>query len=180
MATHSSLIVPAFDFREAEGLPIEERFRISLDRAKILLAANGYQRFSSFPCIPSGATAAELHELEARLLGMALPREYRRFLGICRYLKIDDGTEIGGLVHDGVYVTEWPWLSKRHRENIDYLVFANYWRYADGDQLMFDLTEPSFPVIAYLHEHGPLFEFYAPSFSLALWRLVHEADVGRR
>jgi hypothetical protein len=39
---------------------------------------------------------------------------------------------------------------------------------------MFDLTDPARPVVAYLHEHGPLFENYAPSFSLALWRLVHE------
>jgi hypothetical protein len=28
--------------------------------------------------------------------------------------------------------------------------------------------------VAYLHEHGPLIEDYAPSFSLALWRLVSE------
>jgi hypothetical protein len=39
---------------------------------------------------------------------------------------------------------------------------------------MFDLSEPGTPVIAYLHEHGPLFEIYALSFSFALWRLVHE------
>jgi hypothetical protein len=177
MATHTSLILPPFDFRKAEQLPLEERFRISLKRAKVLLAANGYQGFSDFPCIPPGATPAELDDFEARLVGMALPGEYRRFVEVCRYLKIDDGTEIGGLDHDGLYVTERPWLSRDHREGVDYLVFANYWRYADGDQLMFDLTDPSCPVIAYLHEHGPLFEFYAPSFSLALWRLVHEADV---
>ena len=106
---------------------------------------------------------------------MPLPDEYRQFLMISRYLKIDDGFEVGGLDHEGVYVTEVPWVSRKHRPGVDYLVFANYWRYADGDQLMFDLSEPSQPVVAYLHEHGPLFEAYAPSFSLALWRLVHEA-----
>ena len=73
-------------------------------------------------------------------------------------------------------MTEVPWVSEQHRTGEKYLVFANYWRYADGDQLMFDLSGPSQPVVAYLHEHGPLFKFDAPSFSLALWRLVHEAD----
>jgi hypothetical protein len=53
-------------------------------------------------------------------------------------------------------------------------VFGHYWRYADGDQLLFDLDDPATPVVAYLHEHGPLYEQYAPSFSLALWRMVNE------
>ncbi len=109
-------------------------------------------------------------------LGIQLPREYREFLAICRYLKVDDGKEVGGLDQDGLYVTEVPWVSAVHRPGVPYLVFANYWRYADGDQLMFDLSDPSCPVIAYLHEHGPLFEYFAPSFSLALWRVVHEDD----
>ena len=50
---------------------------------------------------------------------MALPGEYRGFLEVCRYLKIDDGTEIGGLDYDGLYVTERPWLSKDHRAGVD-------------------------------------------------------------
>ena len=126
------------------------------------------------PCVPdAGASENEIQELESRL-GLPLPAEYRQFLGLCRYLKMSDGTEIGGFSHEGVQVTENPWLSDEHRPGVKYLVFANYWRYAEGDQLMFDITDPSRPVVAYLHEHGPLFEFYAPSFSLALWRLVHE------
>jgi hypothetical protein len=56
-------------------------------------------------------------------------------------------------------------------------VFANYWPFADGDQLMFDLSDPSHPVVAYLHDYGPLYEAHAPSFSLALWRLVFEKEV---
>ncbi len=119
------------------------------------------------------ATEEELSDLEDQL-GASLPKEYRSFLSTCRYLKIDDGIEIGGFDHNGVYVTEMPWISEEHRPGKKYLVFADYWQYADGDQLMFDLSEKDLPVIAYLHEHGPLFEFYAPSFSLALWRLVHE------
>jgi hypothetical protein len=170
--------VPAFDFHPADALPLSERYRICLDRARELVAASGYAHYNDFPCVPSiGASESELQKLESGL-GILLPREYRQFLAICRYLKIEDGTEVGGLDHDGVYVTETPWVSSEHREGVNYLVFANYWRYADGDQLMFDLTDSGRPVVAYLHEHGPLFEFYAPSFSLALWRLVHETESG--
>jgi hypothetical protein len=176
MATRTRKVVPQFDFTEAEALSVPHRFQRSLERARELLAANGYQDFSDFPCIPTGASDAELAVLEKRLVGASLPDEYRAFLKTNRYLKIDDGIEIGGVDHEGVYVTESPWVSEQHRAGEKYLVFANYWRYADGDQLMFDLSDPSRPVVVYLHEHGPLFEDYAPSFSLALWRLVHEAD----
>lgn len=176
MATRTSKIVPPFDFTEAERLLLHNRFKRSLERARDLLAANGYQRFSDFPCVPTGASDAELKDLEKRLVGTSLPDEYRQFLKTSRYLKVDDGIEVGGLDHEGVYVTEVPWVSEKHRSGVKYLVFANYWRYADGDQLMFDLSEPSLPVVAYLNEHGPLFEDYAPSFSMALWRLVHEAN----
>ena len=174
MATTTTRIVPAFDFREAIALPLAERFRICIDRAQEIVS-DGYAMLCDAPCVPGGASETELEKMEAGL-GVQLPDEYRQFLTVCRYLKIDDGTEVGGLDHDGLYVTEVPWVSNKHRPGVDYLVFAGYWRYADGDQLMFDLSEPSCPVIAYLHEHGPLFEFFAPSFSLALWRLVHEIE----
>ena len=173
MASHTTRIVPAFDFAAAERLTERDRFEFCTERARQLVT-NGYQEISEYPCIPeAGASEAELQTLESEL-GISLPAEYRRFLSRCRYLKLSDGTEVGGFDHAGVYVTESPWVSDQHRKGVEYLVFANYWQYADGDQLMFDLSEPSRPVIAYLHEHGPLFEFYAPSFSLALWRLVHE------
>ena len=140
------------------------------------MAQIGYQGFSDFPCIPAGASDAELKDFEQRLVGTPLPDEYRQFLKMSRYLKVGDGIEVGGLDHEGVHVTAAPWVSDEHRPGVKYLVFANYWRYADGDHLMLDLSEPNPPVVAYLHEHGPLFEDYAPSFSLALWRLVHESD----
>ena len=81
---------------------------------------------SDFPCVPGGATEAELIEFEARKVGMRLPDEYRQFLPASRYLKIDDGLEVGGLDHDGVFVTEAPWVSEDHRPGREYLVFANY------------------------------------------------------
>ena len=174
MASHTSRIVPAFDFTEATNLPISERFRVCLERARRLVDENGYQRLSDYPCVPNeGATESELNELEA-MLEVPVPSEYRQFLSICRYLTIDDTRDIGGFDHDGVHRGALLWTSDSHRPGVKYLVFGNYWRYADGDDLMIDLTEPTMPVIASLHEHGPLFEFFAASFSLALWRLVHE------
>lgn len=147
MGKYTNEIVEPYDFTEALALSVRVRF--------------------------CGATESELTNLE-RNLGVQLPVEYRDFLTLCRYLKIADGCEIGGFDHDGVYVTECPWVYDKHRTGIQYLVFANYWQFADGDQLMFDLSDSTNPAIAYLHEHGPLFETYAPSFSFALWRLVHE------
>lgn len=174
MAVHTSKVVPAFDFSKALKLSVSDRIQQSLSVAREIAQESGYGDVSSFPCVPgAGASEAEIKKLEAGL-GVPIPPEYRQFLAVCRYLKLDDGREVGGFDFEGLYVTEAPWVSDRHREDVNYLVFANYWRYADGDQLMFDLTDRERPVVAYLHEHGPLFEAYAPSFSLALWRLVHE------
>ena len=176
MAQHTNTVVPPYDFSEAQRLTVDERINRSLETARRRVMDNGYQSISDFPCVPTiGATAEELAKLESKLK-KSLPEEYRHFLSRCRYLKIDDGSEVGGFDHNGIYVTENPWVSNVHRTSVQYLVFANYWRFADGDQLMFDLTDPTYPVIAYLHEHGAIFELYAPSFSLALWRLVHETD----
>jgi hypothetical protein len=174
MAEHSSKVIPRFDFSEALRMSPIERIERSIARAARL--AKSYQSFSDYPCVPeTGATESELSKIEAEL-GQSLPPEYRGFLSRCRYLKIDDGLEVGGLDHDGVYVTERPWISDEHRAGVQYLVFSNYWTYADGDQLMFDMGDPKYAVVAYLHEHGPLYESFAPSFSLALWRMVHEVE----
>jgi hypothetical protein len=174
MAAHTSRIVPAFDFSGALQLPATERFDRCLARARLLAAS--YQAICDYPCVPErGATESELAMMESRL-GRPLPPEYRAFLSRCRYLKIDDGREIGGFDYDGLYVTEGPWASKEHRAGVEYLVFANYRAYADGDQLLFDLSDSNYPVVAYLHEHGPLYEAFAPSFSLALWGLIHEGE----
>lgn len=176
MAQHTNTIVGQYDFSEAETLSVDDRITRSLEAARQLVADNGYQSFSDFPCVPkTGASDDEFAKLESDL-DTQLPNEYRQFLSRCRYLKIDDGREIGGFDHNGLYATEIPWVSVDHRPSVQYLVFANYWHFADGDQLMFDLSDPSHAVVAYLHEHGPLYELYAPSFSLALWRLVHETE----
>jgi hypothetical protein len=171
MASTTSKIVPPFDFSAAEKLTVAERIDQSLAKARELVA-DLPELF--YPYVyDAGVPEDELARYEAAI-SRPLPPEYRLFLSKCRYALIDDGMEIGGFDHEGISVTEWPWVSDEHRPGVDYLVFAKYWRYADGDQLMIDLSEPTFPVVAYLHEHGPLFELYAPSFSLAFWRLVNE------
>ncbi len=124
------------------------------------------------PPVPDGgATDAELAALEKEL-AVPLPAEYRAFLRRWRYLVIDDGYKVWGLDHDGVSIGR-PWVSTEHRPGVEYLVVGDYWQFADGDQLMFDLSDAEQPLVAYLHEHGPLYETFAPSFSLALWRIVH-------
>jgi hypothetical protein len=169
-------VLPAFDFSPADELSCADRFAAILKTARSLVAQNGYQDFSDFPCVPNtGATDDELAGLETTL-GIPLPKEYRSFLKIARYIKIDDGCEIGGFDSNGVYVTEHPWISDRHKPGHRYLVFANYWMYADGDQMVIDVADLNGPVYVYLHDHAGLIESYAPSFSLAAWRLVHEYE----
>jgi hypothetical protein len=169
-------VLPDFDFSPAHELTCEDRFAAVLDTARSLVARNGYQGFSDFSCIPdTGATTDELAALETEL-GIPLPTEYRQFLMMARYIKIDDGCEIGGLDANGVYVTERPWISDQHKRGHKYLVLANYWMYADGDQMLIDVADLNGPVYAYLHEHAGLIESYAPSFSLAAWRLVNEYE----
>jgi len=176
MPDYTNKMVTRYDFSEPLALSLSERFARSVKRARELLELNDYQSCSDFPCVPGkGASEEELRKLESEL-GVKLPSEYRQFLTQYRYLKIDDGCEIGGLDHEGIYVAENPWISEEHRKGVPYLVFANYWSFADGDQLMFDLSDATHPVVAYLHDYGPLFEAYAPSFSLALWRLVFEKE----
>ncbi|MCR9118458.1 MAG: SMI1/KNR4 family protein, partial [bacterium] len=146
MTTHTNTIVERYDFAEAMALTVSQRMTRSIEKARDLVSRSAYQQFSDFPCVPQdGATETEIAQLEGDL-GRSLPAEYREFLSRCRYLKIDDGCEIGGFAHDGVYVTEIPWVSDQHRFGVPYLVIANYWRFADGDQLMCDLSDANHPV----------------------------------
>ena len=167
-------MLPDFDFSEAESLSAADR----IDRC-IALARNfavDHLMYDDIPPISEcGATSDEIDALESAV-GVSIPPELRLFWNRCRYLCLDDGINIGGFDHDGTHVADPVWLSEQHMAKRRLLVFGAYWRYADGDQLLIDLEDPTFPVLAYLHEHGPLLERYAPSFSLALWKLVHESE----
>jgi hypothetical protein len=160
---HSNRIIEPFDFADALRLPFDERMRTCVSQVEERLTDRGLLDIFGVPPIPSGgATGVELNKIRLGIDGF-LPTEYATFLFHWRYLILDDGYRVWGLDHEGVSIG-WPWLSDQHRIGHRYLVFGDYWRYADGDQLMFDLNDPSTPVVAYLHEHGPLFEAYAPSF----------------
>jgi hypothetical protein len=168
-------VLPTFEFADAARFSIDERFENCISKARAKLAEGGLQEYFDAPMIPAGASEAELRKLEADL-GIELPNEFRKFLTLHRYLLLGDGMNIGGLDHDGVHHAEHVWVSTDHASDVNYLVFGAYWAYADGDQLMFDLSKPTQPIVVYLHEHGPRIEPFAPSFSLALWRLVSDMD----
>jgi hypothetical protein len=171
VAAHSNEVVPPFDFAAALRLSPDERMRRCVDRVRARHLSEGQWDLFGLPPVPdAGAGEDELRRLESQL-GVPLPAEYRAFLGRWRYLVLDDGLRVWGFPHGGVSVGG-PWVSDEHRAGVRYLVFADFWGYADGDQLLFEVGAVGQPVVAYLHEHGPLFETFAPSFSLALWRMV--------
>ncbi len=174
MSDHSNQVIEDFDFTEALTLSPDARMRRAISLAERQLVDRGLLGlFDIIPPIPPcGATDAELDRVRLSA-GVPLPEEYASFLRHWRYLFLPDGYQIWGLDHEGISIGS-PWFSDQHRTGHRYLVFGHYWRYADGDQLLFDLDDPATPVVAYLHEHGPLYEQYAPSFSLALWRMVNE------
>ena len=168
-------VLPTFGFSNAVSLGVIDRIDrcISLARER----AASYPMPGDIPPVADGgASFDEIASLQTQL-GISIPSELRMFWSRCRYLCLDDGLNIGGFDHAGVHVAESVWLSEDHMPGRRFLVFGAYWRYADGDQLLMDLDDPAFPVVAFLHEHGPLFERFAPSFTLALWRLVHETEV---
>jgi hypothetical protein len=173
MDPHPNQVIEDFDFTAALKLSADARMQSSVSLAQRQLVDRGLLGIFGIPPIPPcGATDAELDGLRLKT-GVPLPHEYAAFLRLWRYLILDDGYQIWGLDHKGVSIGS-PWFSDRHRTGHRYLVFGQYWRYADGDQLLFDLDDPDTPVVAYLREHGPLYERYAPSFSLALWRMADE------
>jgi hypothetical protein len=169
---YTTKIVPPFDFSAAQELSIDELFDEVLERIRV--AIRDIQKYFPEPMLPEpGGTDAEIDQL-ASSLGVELPPGYRSFLRRAKYAVIDDGVQLWGLEHNGVSYGEGLWVSDKHRAGESYLVFGYYWAYADGDQLLIPLGSDEQPVVLYLHEHGPLFEFFAPSFPLALWRLTHE------
>jgi hypothetical protein len=173
MGRRERAVLPAYDFAEALLLSPVERMTRSVEDIRKKLVAKGAWELQDIPPIPTrGATPDELVALETRL-GVSLPGEYRQCLARWRYLDMGTGLQIWGFDHEGIMIGS-PWVSTKHRAGSAFLVFGEYWNYADGDQLYFDLADSHETVYAYFHEQGPAYESFAPSFSLALWRLVHE------
>ena len=172
MSAGTNIVIPRFDFSTALRLAPEDRMRACVGRVRERLVAEGHWDLFGMPPVPEvGATEAELERLASEL-GLLAP-EYRTFLRLWRYLLIDDGLQVWGFDHEGVSIGR-PWVSAEHEPGVEYVVFADYWRYADGDQLLLEVGGNDQQVFAYLHEHGPRIEWFAPSFSLALWRMAEE------
>ena len=63
----------------------------------------------------------------------------------CRYLSLADGLHIYGIsvsIEEGVSDCSQPWLSDEHPTKTSCWVIGDYWRYADGDQLLVLPEEP--------------------------------------
>lgn len=173
--SHTTSFLEPYDFSAALSLSPDERFRICVEHVEEQYNINGLGWWEDVPMVPpSGASQQELKNLENTLC-VPLPTEYSQFLTRWCYLSLEpSGSEIWGVSYKGNSVGR-PRLSTEHRTPFKYLVFGSYWKYGDGDQLMFDLNDSAVPVVIHLHEHR-LIEYFAPSFSLALWRMVHEED----
>lgn len=167
-----------YDFSTAFPLSLADRLERCVREVTSRHARSGYTELCEIPPVPeTGASEEELVSLE-RELGVRLPTEYRAFLGRWRYLDLGTGLVIWGLDHEGVSLGR-PWRSDTHSVPGSFLVFGDFWRFADGDQLMFPLDGSTFLVLLYLHEERPpAIEPFAPSFSLALWRMVFEDTRG--
>jgi hypothetical protein len=117
------------------------------------------------------ATEDEMAAIEDRL-GLLLPHSYKQFLRCTRGLRLG-----GGVVQFGPQMpffhnfSPFDCLTPRQRETVrrkggawpppsqGMLCFAEYWRDADGDQVLFDvangLKEGEYPVVYYAHEASP-------------------------
>jgi hypothetical protein len=172
-------ILTEFDFSVPLALSVEERFEQAVDLVKTIHRISEGDR-TGVPLVPTGASPEEIAELEDEL-GMPLPAEYAAFLRQHRYLVVSDSSHtIYGLRWEDEFVVFSPWISNEHDPQRRYLVMGNCYSYADGDQLLMDLDDPEQRVFLYLHEArvyidvpGSKIELYAPSFSLAVWRLAH-------
>ncbi len=173
MGKRGKPMIAVYDFADAKQLSPDDRMRLSVEHAHDRMVRSGLWDLYDIPPVPErGASEEELQHLDARL-GTRLPAEYRTFLRHWRYLIIDEGLQIWGFGHKGVTIGS-QWRSTEYRSGYEYLIVGDYWNYADGDQLMFDMNDRGHSVYVYLHEDGPAYELFATSFSLALWRMVHE------
>ncbi len=157
-------VLPPYDFSEALALPVVERF----ERVLAVLQGQEKQKAAllgedSNPFSP-GFAENEIAELE-RSQETSFAPEVKEFLRHWKFVG-----EAGCFDFHGAD----SWVENDLAARGAYLIIGNNWRYADGDQLVMPLSGETDKVFLYLHEHGPKIEEFAPSFSLALWRMAHE------
>lgn len=175
-------VLVEFDFGAALGRSPREVIAESVEWFRERQVAR--ELVGLFDPIPlSAASTGEITALEESV-GVSLPGEYRVFLKTTRSITVDDGARIFGVLGSGSTAGE-PWISDGHMAGRQFLVFGDYWGFADGDQLLFDMSIPSEAVFLYLHDppfdrggptRRPCLEEYASSFSLALSRLVSDVS----
>jgi hypothetical protein len=166
-------VVPEVDFGEALDMTPVERMERAAEDLRAIHRKRGYKdELNGRPYIPPrGGSEEEIRELEASL-EFYLSDEYKEFLRRWRYLEVGSGVSIGGLDWNGVSNNGSLWVSDQHPTGGPCLVLGYCNQYADGDQWLMMPGEER--VLLYLHEFGPRIEEFAPSFSLALWRVIHE------
>ncbi len=147
-------------------LSVQDRFLRAVERVRYYDAQTRMSDLGDLPSIPdSGCPEEELDRLE-KTLGIALPREYRKFLGHWTHLTIYDGFAVWGPRHHELWVED-NFFQPDHR----FLVCGDCWLDANGDQLLLDLDTPGEPVAVWCHDRREV-RPVAPSFSLALSAIV--------
>ncbi len=160
----SESVLPPYDFSEALALPITERFEQSVailqkhEQAEMVIRGE-----VSTPNRP-GLSAIEIADLE-RSQGVSFAPEAKEFFR--QWKRAEGGSGLGFHSLD-------RWITDTRLAETAYLIAGDYWRYADGDALIMPLSSETEKVFLYLHEDGPKIEEFAPSFSLALWRMAHD------
>ncbi|MBC8136739.1 MAG: hypothetical protein H8F28_12700 [Fibrella sp.] len=101
---------------------------------------------------------------------MPFPEEYFAFVAMYRELEWQGGGfSIWGSGPSG----NTPFL-RDDLAQYPLLVAGDYFRFADGDQLILDHHTPEGSMYLYLHEDDSL-SLFAPTFSLGLWRFAFES-----
>lgn len=146
-------MLPAYDFSLPLVLTPEERYRCIMasltKRGQVITRSTD----SWYP------EHAEVYP--------TLPEEYILFLSLVHEIYLDYSVNLWG---DGEH-SDIPFP---HGDQESLLVVGDYWRYADGDQLILNCSPSSGQVFLYLHDDGARLVPFAPSFSLAAWRILYE------
>ena len=126
------------------------------------------------PSIPSEGLSPEKIEDFEKQVGCQFPEGLRMLYSRYRYLSFSDSFKVFGVHSPEEVGYGSPWISDQHEKGRDWLVLGQYWRHADGDDLLMDLQ--SGEVYAYLHEYRGKIEWYAPSIAAAVFRSVFEVS----